>query len=234
VADSAAAAGARRARGVDVTAFGDSALLITLGDRPDRRLTALAHRAAAAVETIRKSEPALGRPVPAHASVLVPFDPLALDREAAIVRLQEALVDLRSPAERSTSESGTVEIEVRYGGPDGPDLDHVAEQVGLRPADIVELHATARYVVLFLGFAPGFAYLGGLAPELRTARLATPRERVPAGSVAIAGEHSAVYPLAMPGGWNVIGRTDLVLFDPRLDPPTRLTPGASVRFVPAR
>ena len=88
--------------------------------------------------------------------------------------------------------------------------------------------------MLFLGFAPGFAYLGGLPDRLVAPRRATPRERVPAGSVAIAGEHSGVYPRSMPGGWNLIGRTDAVLFDPDREPPSLLEPGAAVRFVPAR
>jgi KipI family sensor histidine kinase inhibitor len=131
-------------------------------------------------------------------------------------------------------EGDTIEIPVRYGGPDGPDLEEVASRHGLTSADVVELHAGARYRVLFLGFAPGFAYLGGLPAAIATPRRASPRERVPAGSVGIAGEQTGVYPLSMPGGWNLIGRTDLVLFDPLRPEPALLRPGAPVRFVPAR
>ena len=130
--------------------------------------------------------------------------------------------------------SPPIEIAVRYGGADGPDLEAVADLHGLRPADVADLHASAPYRVLFLGFAPGFGYLAGLPPSLSTPRRASPRERVPAGSVGIAGEQTAVYPLAMPGGWQLIGRTDAVLFDPTRDPPALLRPGAAVRFVPAR
>ena len=119
------------------------------------------------------------------------------------------------------------ELAVRYGGDDGPDLASVAEEVGLSPAGVIELHAATTYEVLFLGFAPGFAYLGELAPPLVVPRLATPRPRVPAGSVAIAGPMTAVYPHASPGGWRLLGRTDARLFDPAATPPARLRPGRS-------
>jgi inhibitor of KinA len=218
----------------DVSPFGDSALLVTLGARADPELTRAAHAVAGAIERIRESMPALGRPVPAHASVLVPIDPLAIARTSAVELVADAAATaLRNSSAAPLASGDPIEIHVRYGGDAGPDLVEVAERSGLRPADVIELHASARYTVLFLGFAPGFAYLGGVPEPLVTPRRATPRERVPAGSVAIAGEHSAVYPLSMPGGWNLIGRTDAVLFDPAADPPARLRPGASVRFVPA-
>jgi KipI family sensor histidine kinase inhibitor len=213
--------------------MGDSALLVRLGTDADPDLTERAHRLADAIEAARTETPGLGWPVPAHASVLVPFDPLgatAADVRRVVDRL---LAEPTRPA-AAASDEPAIEIPVRYGGSDGPDLESVAEAIGMSAADVVELHAGATFRVLFLGFAPGFAYLGGLPPDLRTARRSTPRERVPAGSVAIAGDHSAVYPLAMPGGWNLIGRTDACLFDPRADPPTPLAPGRIVRFVPDR
>jgi KipI family sensor histidine kinase inhibitor len=212
--------------------IGEAALLVVLGDRPDPAMGRRAHALAAAIEAAAGIASGIGRPVPAHASVLVPFDPLTIGRpgvEAVIARAgaDNLLADpVPAAAERP------LEIPVTYGGSSGPDLEALAEARGLRPSDVIEIHATARFHVLFLGFAPGFAYLGGLPAALATPRRTTPRERVPPGSVAIAGEHSAVYPLAMPGGWNVIGRTEAVLFDPRLDPPTPLRPGRSVRFVP--
>ena len=220
-----------------VDPFGDAAVLVTLGDRADPALARRAGETARAIEAARAGLPGVGRPVPAHATVLVPFDPLEIDPadvQAAVVRvLQE--VATRGP-EGETELPGLVplEIPVRYGGEDGPDLEAVAAAHDLRPADVAELHAAAVHTVLFLGFAPGFAYLGGLPEELVTPRRATPRERVPAGSVAIAGEHSGVYPRSMPGGWNLIGRTDQELFDAGREPPSLLEPGALVRFVPAR
>ena len=122
---------------------------------------------------------------------------------------------------------------MRYGGDDGPDLDAVAMECGLSVDRVIELHVATAYEVLFAGFAPGFAYLGELPAELRVPRLATPRTRVPAGSVAIAGAMAAIYPQASPGGWRLLGRTDARLFDPTAMHPALLRPGDRVRFVPA-
>jgi inhibitor of KinA len=220
--------------GPTIEPFGDAALLIDLGPVADRVQAVRAQAVAAAIEAGRATAPSIGRPVPAHASVLVPFDPLEMALEDAIGFARSAIAasDLAPPAALDRDDDRPIEIPVRYGGKDGPDLEDVATLHGLRPAEVVELHAAARYRVLFLGFAPGFGYLGGLPPALVTPRRDNPRERVPAGSVGIAGEHSAVYPLSMPGGWQLIGRTDIVLFDPDRPDPALLRPGAVVRFVP--
>ena len=213
--------------------FGDAALLVSFGSTVDPGLAARAQAVAAAIQRARATLPAIGRAVPAHASVLVPFDPLAISLEDAIGAARSALGEAGGSADRlGPDATAEIEIPVRYGGSDGPDLDAVAELHGLRPGEVVELHTAARYRVLFLGFAPGFGYLGGLPPALVTPRRASPRERVPAGSVGIAGTQTGVYPLAMPGGWQLIGRTERVLFDADRDPPALFRPGATVRFVP--
>ena len=126
----------------------------------------------------------------------------------------------------------THHIPVRYGGADGPDLLEVAERVGLASERVAELHASVVYRVAILGFMPGFAYLGELPQALRLPRRDTPRTRVPAGSVAIAGLQTAVYPAATPGGWHLLGRTDVRLWDIDRDPPAMLRPGDQVRFEP--
>src|SRR5262249_55828790 len=128
-------------------------------------------------------------------------------------------------------ESRTIDIPVCYGGECGPDLEDVARHTGLAPAEVIARHSAVTYLVYFLGFSPGFPYLGGLAPELATPRLSAPRKRVPAGSVAIGGRQTGVYPVESPGGWRIIGRTDLRLFDPNAEPPALLRTGDSVRFV---
>ena len=227
------------APGLVVESFGDSALLVVLGDRADLAVTERAGWIADAIQRARADHPGLGRPVPAHASVLVPFDPLALDRDAAAELVRELASDPQGGADaRGAGEceapQRTVEIQVRYGGADGPDLDVVAEAAGLSPAAVIDLHAAADHRVLFLGFAPGFAYLGGLPAALVVPRRTSPRERVPAGSVGIAGGNTGIYPRAMPGGWQLIGRTEAVVFDPNRPEPALLRPGTSVRFVPVR
>ena len=213
--------------------FGDAAILIRLGDRASPELAERAQAIAAQLARARAAAAGFGQAVPAGASVLVPFDPLVLGLDEAI-GLAKAAIAGAEVRRDERAEAPPIEIPVRYGGGDGPDLADVAERHGLSPADVVELHAGARYRVLFLGFAPGFAYLGGLPAEIATPRRTSPHERVPAGSVAIAGDQTAVYPRSMPGGWQLIGRTDVVLFDPDRPAPARFAPGDLVRFVPIR
>jgi KipI family sensor histidine kinase inhibitor len=134
----------------------------------------------------------------------------------------------------TASEGRMVEIPVVYGGSAGPDLDNVARHTGLSTREVIERHSSAEYVVYFLGFLPGFAYMGGLDASLATPRHTTPRVSIPAGSVGIGGEQTGIYPMASPGGWQLIGRTALQLFDPSQQPPTLLRPGDRVRFTVER
>ncbi|MCX3308907.1 5-oxoprolinase subunit PxpB [Pantoea vagans] len=135
-------------------------------------------------------------------------------------------------SEAQLPESRLVEIPVIYGGGHGPDLTVVAEHAALTPGQVVELHSRSEYVVFFVGFQPGFPYLGGLDARLHIPRRAEPRVAGPAGSVGIGGSQTGVYPLASPGGWQLIGQTRTALFDPLQQPPTLLRPGDRVRFVP--
>jgi KipI family sensor histidine kinase inhibitor len=166
---------------------------------------------------------------PAYTSVLIDFDP-RLRSHAEV----EALVRERiaSHADTPQPEPRRIEIPVHYGGENGPDLGQVARHAGLTEERVVELHAKAEYLVYFVGFATCFPYLGGLPPELATPRLAAPRKHVPEGSVAIGGSQAGIYPLASPGGWRLIGRTRLKLFDRLASPPPLLRMGDRIRFVP--
>ncbi len=204
---------------------------MTLGDALDLDTNLQAHRLAAAIGRRAASTAGLGRPVPGHASVLVRFDP-DVAPEAAIRDLIEACASAAT-GPGSTADGLLHEITVSYGGADGPDLVEVAARTGLPEAEVVRLHASVEYRVLVLGFVPGFPYLGLLPETLDLPRRATPRVRVPAGSVAIAGRQCGVYPFSTPGGWHLIGRTAGHLWDPAADPPALLSPGDRVRFVPA-
>jgi len=152
---------------------------------------------------------------------------LALD---AIERLQRWWEE----SEALEPESRNIDIPVVYGTAAGPDLGEVARHAGLTEKQVVELHASVDYVVWFLGFQPGFPYLGGLPEQLATPRRDEPRLLVPAGSVGIGGAQTGIYPLATPGGWQLIGHTPLPLFDPSRDEPVLLRPGDTVRFIPQK
>ncbi len=152
---------------------------------------------------------------------------VALD---AIERLQRWWEE----SEALEPESRNIDIPVVYGTAAGPDLGEVARHAGLTEKQVVELHASVDYVVWFLGFQPGFPYLGGLPEQLATPRRDEPRLLVPAGSVGIGGAQTGIYPLATPGGWQLIGHTPLPLFDPSRDEPVLLRPGDTVRFIPQK
>ena len=193
---------------------GERGLLVELADNPTAQQ--LAHHVRAHFSG-RVQEV-----VPGHTTVL-------------IVGMQErfSAADLAgfSPGADSPAQAGKpLTIPVTY---DGPDLHDVASACGFSPEEVVRRHSRAQYTVAFIGFAPGFAYLIGGDRKLRPGRRGQPRERVPAGAVAIAGEYAAVYPRASPGGWQLIGHTDAVMFDPERDPPALAGPGARVRFAPA-
>ena len=203
-----------------IEAVGDDALALRLNEPQD----AIQARA----EALRASG-TFAEVVPTLGLLTVVFDPLVLPRGEAARLLRDAA---RRPARLAGVRAEPMTIPVRY---DGEDLPRVAEAAGLSERAVIEAHASARYAVLFLGFTPGFAYLGGLPDELAgTERLASPRVRAPAGSVGVAGGRTGVYALAGPGGWPIIGRTEARLFDPSSDRLFSLTPDRAVRFEPVR
>jgi len=166
---------------------------------------------------------------PAYCSVLVKFDALNFtyaDIEASLEPYLARLQELNLPAPRMR------EIPVCYGGEHGPDLAEVASIHGLAVEEAIRLHSSATYTAYFLGFVPGFAYLGGLPPDLATPRLQTPRKAVPSGSLAIGGNQTGVYPTVTPGGWRLIGKTPLKLFNPAAAHSSFFEIGDQVRFVP--
>ena len=182
--------------------------------------------------TLRARAPAWAREVvPALTGVAVHFDPEHADLPAAPLAAAEALIRECIDAMPSRAAGRTIEVPVCYDPEFALDVVEVAEKSGIEPEDIALRHSRAEHFVLMVGFSPGLPYLAGLDPALALPRRATPRTRVPAGSVAIANLQTTVYPFETPGGWSVIGRTPLVLFDPSRDPPSVFSPGDRVRFV---
>jgi len=212
---------------VTIRPASDRSLLLSFGDE----ISFDAHLAVARVTRCLAGVRGILNLHPAYTSVLVDFDPRLRSHAQVEALLRERIASQADPA---PSEPRHVEIPVRYGGEFGPDLGDVARHTGLSEERVVELHASAEYLVYFVGFSTCFPYLGGLPPELATPRLAAPRKHVPVGSVAIGGAQAGIYPLASPGGWRLIGRTHVKLFDLSASPPPLLRMGDRVRFVPLR
>lgn len=221
--------------------LGDRAILVTLSDYGGAIDDLVRARVRAAASLLGGERPglvpahdAITDVVPAYGSVAVHYDPARV-----VVRNDESPHEAmagwiarriaRLP-DAPTADGRLVEIPVRYGGEDGPDLEPLALAHRMTPEAVIALHTTPEYVVHFVGFMPGFAYLGGLDLRIATPRRAVPRTHVPAGSVGIGGAQTAVYPVASPGGWQLIGRTTLRLFDPAGHPAALLTAGDRVRF----
>lgn len=167
--------------------------------------------------------------VPTFCSLMVYYNPLVITFDELSSRLQGKLRDV---GEADLSVRKIVQIPVCYGGDFGPDLATVAEHAGLPEADVIALHTAHDYLIDMLGFLPGFAYLGGLDARLHTPRLAVPRTRIEPGSVGIGGEQTGIYPLASPGGWQIIGRTPLKPYDPDRAEPILYAAGEYLRFAP--
>ena len=205
--------------------MGDQGLLVEYGHGIDDAVNRKVRSVAAAVA--RRPPEGVLEAVPAYRSLLVIYDPLA----TTIRKLQDFFRQLEARIGRmEIPPPRTIDIPVCYGGEFGPDLDFVARSHGLTDEEVIALHTSRTYTVCMIGFSPGFPFLGGLPPELETPRLKTPRTRVPRGSVAIANRQTGIYPLESPGGWQLIGRTPLKLFDPFREPPLPYQTGDRIRF----
>lgn len=212
--------------------MGDQALIVELGDRVDPALSA---QIAALARRLREARlVGVLDIVPAYSTLALHYDPAAVGVGTSPY---EALAEtigtwLNTQTAEMPLPGRVIEIPVCYGGALGEDLEALARSHGLSADEVIAIHSGADYYVHMLGFVPGFAYLGGLDTRLATPRRESPRPRVPAGSVAIAGEQTGIYPLDTPGGWHLIGRTPLQLFKPDSLPPSLLNAGDTVRFVP--
>jgi inhibitor of KinA len=207
--------------------LGDGAILIELGNKIDPEINERVHSLSRLL-----SHNHIGGVldiVPGYATVVVHYDALILGYEQVVEwvknRQESNNVHLHSTIK-------VVEIPTIYGGKYGPDLPFISQHTGLDISEIIKIHAQDNYLVYMMGFMPGFPYLGGMDPRIATPRLAAPRQKVPAGSIGIAGNQTGIYSIESPGGWRLIGWTPIRLFDPDNENPFLLAPGDSVRFVP--
>ena len=206
---------------------GDRSVLAVYGNSIEKETNEKVRRMTALLTG--RSHPGIVAVVGSYCSLSVHYDPLHTafqEVTSLLLHLEKTLDNAVVPEER------TVDIPVCYGGEFGPDLHFVATHNGMSPEEVIARHSKSGYHIYAIGFAPGFCYLGGLDPRLHAPRLATPRQRVPAGSVGIGGSQTGVYPLESPGGWRLIGRTPLRLFAPERQPPTLYQPGDTIRFRP--
>ena len=206
---------------------GDKALVVEMGDGISPEINRRVHNLSLAIE--KQGLPGVLDLVPTYRSVLINYDPLTLtpdDLEKRVRELTQVLDETPPEAPR------VVELPTSYGGDHGPDLAYVAGHNGLTEEEVIALHSGTNYPVYMMGFTPGFTYLGGMPEEIATPRLQTPRTAIPAGSVGIAERQTGVYPIESPGGWQLIGRTPVRLFDPSKRPPVIAEPGDYIRFVP--
>jgi len=211
----------------EIQPYGDCAFLITLSKVMDP----IANQRVYQLESWLGDEKLIGviEFIPAYVSLMVVYDSLAVSADRVSTWLQEKIATC---AWESSQAQRLVEVPVVYGGEDGVDLKTVANTHHLSPEEVINLHSQAEYTVAMMGFMPGFVYLSGMDERLVTPRLATPRMKVMPGSVGIAGSQTGIYSIASPGGWQIIGWTSLVLFDPKREAPFLFSPGDHVRFVP--
>lgn len=207
--------------------LGDSALLVELGTEINFAVNRRVHAFNALLQT--NSLAGILETVPAYCTVLIHYDPLILTFDEVTNWARDKITQLDDSIHRTPRQ---IEVPVRYGGASGPDLETVAASKGISIAEAICIHSAREYTVYMVGFMPGFPYLGTLDERLIMPRLETPRTLVRAGTVAIAGSQTGIYPLDSPGGWHMIGWTPLKLFDPTSDSPFLFAPGDIVKFIP--
>ena len=201
--------------------------MVELGDEIDATLNRRVHDLTRLVEEQRIK--GIVDLTPTYRSLLVHYDAT----RTSSGQVSDAIRDLQDrKGAKSAEQPVVVHVPTLYGGGFGPDLEDIAERAGVPVAEAIEIHSSEDYLVYMIGFTPGFPYLGGLDERLATPRLETPRQEIPAGTVGIAESQTGIYPVASPGGWRLIGRTPLKLFDPSRESPSLLSAGDYLRFVP--
>lgn len=205
---------------------GDTGFLAEFGEGIDPQVNARVRAVARALEA--EPVPGIREIIPTYRSLLFIYDPAVTHPDRLFQMMETLDIDRAAMDEESVR---VVEIPVCYGGKFGPDIDTVGEHAGLSQQEVIRIHSAPEYLIYMVGFTPGFAFLGGLDDRLITPRLKTPRTRVPRGSVGIANNQTGMYPIASPGGWQIIGRTPLNLFAPDKKNPFLYRAGDKIRFV---
>ena len=206
---------------------GDSALVVEFGSEISPQINERVRGMYLAIE--KAAIPGIVSLTPTYRSLLVQYDPLTVpyrDMLETLQKLEGSLEKMELP------KPNVMEIPTLYGGDCGPDLDFVCRHSGLGRDEVIRIHSSREYLIYMLGFAPGFPYLGGMDERIATPRLKTPRTKINSGSVWIAGQQTGIYPLASPGGWQLIGRTPILLYDPQRNPPILYRTGDYLKFVP--
>ena len=207
--------------------MGDSALMVIAGESISSDINQKVHNIISVIK--KENWPGIKEIVPTYSSFVIHFDPITFSMEG-LIECVKNIWDLDTNFKDKNTR--TVLIPTLYGSDCGPDLESVSELTDLSVEEVIDIHSKTDYLVYALGFSPGFPYLGGLDSKIHCSRLETPRVSVPQGSVAIADSQTGVYPVSSPGGWRLIGRTPVVMFDPNRSSPSLVTPGDYIRFVP--
>jgi inhibitor of KinA len=210
---------------------GDSTLVVNLGEDIDIKTNQMLHEIVHLLEIDFKHSNYIEDIYPTFNSIIIDYDNLLIDFENLKLLINEKLLSFIKKYNVGSEEERIIEVPVMYGGENGPDLSMMSEKLNISEEKIIEIHASNLYRIFMIGFMPGFPYLGGLNTKISFPRLSTPRISVPAGSVGIAGMQTGIYPFESPGGWNIIGKTEIKLFDINLNPPALLEAGTNLRFV---
>lgn len=205
---------------------GDKAITVEFGDEIKEEINKLVRSMSYAINN--KNIKGIIEIIPTYRSISIQYNPLIISMKELVDKLKEIYINIDSIQLPSAK---IIEIPTVYGGEYGPDIEFVAHHNNISTEEVIKLHTSVDYLIYMLGFTPGFTYLGGLPKEIETPRLKTPRTKIPAGSTGIAGKQTGIYPIESPGGWQLIGRTPLKLYDPKRNPPIILNAGDYLRFI---
>lgn len=204
---------------------GDSTLIVEFGDKIEEAVNSKIRSLNLAI--VNGNIPGIKEMVPTYRSLMIIYEPDVIELDHLKNRIDEIQAKL---SELKLPEARVIEIPTLYGGEYGPDINFVAEHNKISVEEVISIHTSVEYLIYMIGFTPGFPYLGGMSDKIATPRLNTPRTKIPAGSVGIAGAQTGIYPIESPGGWQLIGRTPVKLYDPYRDEPVLLNAGDYIKF----